>query len=105
MVPPGATELPRDSAFTLDPPLARRDYRPPEPLQGMLLGVFGTLGKPTHALVVNLDYGKPTTPALVGPGPLEIFNATTRKWRSGPDGARAQLRLLPGGGALVRLRP
>jgi hypothetical protein len=104
MVPPGATELPTNSAFTLDPPVAQMAYSPPEPVQGMLLGVFGARGKPTHAVVVNLDYREAATTTVVGPGTLAIFNATTRKWLPAPDGARARLHLAPGGGALVRVR-
>jgi hypothetical protein len=104
MIPPGAVELPEGSKFTLDPPVAHMAYAPPAPLKGMLLGVFGARGKATHALVVNLDYANPVTTTVVGPGRLEVFNATTGKWRSA-GGARAKLNLPPGGGTLVRLRP
>jgi len=104
MIPPGANELPTDSAFTLDPSVARMDYTPPEPLQGMLLGYFGRSSEPTHVVVVNLDYRRSTTTTLVGPGRLEVFNASRRAWLPASDGSRALLRLQPGGGVLVRLR-
>ena len=105
MIPPGATELPAGSAFTLDPPVTPIEYKPPAPLKGMLLGYFGKRGKPTHVLVVNIDYGKPATTTVVGPGSLEVFNATTRSWRPASDGSRARLSLVSGGGVLVRARP
>ncbi len=71
----------------------------------MLLGYFGKSGKPSHVVVVNLDYGKAATTTVVGPGPLEVLNTTTQTWSPASDGSRALLRLVPGGGALVRVRP
>lgn len=104
MIPPGGMELPLKSPFTLEPPIARMDYTPPEPIKGMLIGAFGADGKPTHAVVVNLDYSEAATTTVLGPGPLEVFNASTGQWRLATGGNRARLHLLPGGGELVRVR-
>jgi len=48
---------------------------PPAPVTGLLLGYFGTAGNPTHVLVVNLDYTQDVTTTVVGPGPMEAFDA------------------------------
>ena len=94
-VPEGAEGLPPDSRFTVAA-LAN----PPH----ILLGCFGkTAGRPTHVLVVNMDYNRPTTTRLIGPGPLEVFHAPTRTWAPSSTGSRARLDLPPGGGTLVRL--
>ena len=94
-VPEGAEGLPPDSRFTVAA-LAN----PPH----ILLGCFGkAAGRPTHVLVVNMDYRRPTTTRLIGPGPLEVFHAPTRAWAPSSAGPRARLDLPPGGGTLVRL--
>jgi hypothetical protein len=75
----------------------------------MLLGYFGkpdNSGKPcepTYVLVVNLDYRNAITKTVVGPGPLEAFDAVQQTWKraSGPE---ITLALPPGGGTLVRIR-
>jgi hypothetical protein len=105
MVPAGTVGLPADATFRLDPPVPAMEYKPPAPLKGMLIGVFGAAkGPPTHALVVDLDYGAAATTTVVGPGPLQVFDAGAGRWRDA-RGSRAALRLRPGGGRLVRLRP
>ena len=71
---------------------------------GILLGYFGTGGIPSHVLVVNLDYSKAVSTTVVGPGPMEVFDAATGEWHPASDEARAQIRPMPGGGKLVRLR-
>ena len=88
-----------------------------EPLEGFVIGCFGEKnGKATHALIVNLDYRtysargyeraseflKPIRREIVGPGPLEVFDAQTGKW-SDVNSDRVVLRLPPGGGILVRI--
>jgi len=93
-LPLGGEALPQKSAFTPDPPN-----------QEVLLGYFGkSADRPTHVVVVNLDYKNAVTTTLTGPGPMELFHAPTRKWRAVPDGTRARLDLQPGGGILIRLR-
>ena len=105
--------LPEDAAFRLDPPAPPRDCA--TPVQGFAIGYFGKERRPTHALVVNLDYRtysgrgqprreeflKPVRRAIVGPGSLEVFDAATLTW-SAADSDRVELRLPPGGGVLVR---
>lgn len=102
-VPLGALGLPADARFTVDPPVPPAKFNPPAPVTGMLLGYFGTAGNPTHVLVVNLDYTQDVTTTVVGPGSMEVFDATERKWHKASDGSRARVSLMPGGGKLVRL--
>ncbi len=103
----GTNPLPADAPFQLDPPIASVPYENWKPAKGILLGYFGPAeksgspSKPTHVLVVNLDYKADTVTTLVGPGNLEVFDATTRTWSSATSN-RAELRLPPGGGKLVR---
>jgi hypothetical protein len=59
------------------------------------------LAKPTHAVVVNLDCAAASTTTLVGPGKLEVFDATAGKWSSA-SAERIQLQLQPGMGKLIR---
>ena len=109
MTPQGASPLPKDAPFRLDPSIASMSYGNLRPVQGMLLGYFGPTnkgdgsGKPTHVLVVNLDYKLEHVTTVVGPGKLEVFDAATRTWSSAD--AHAKLRLAPGGGKLVRMIP
>ena len=78
------------------------------PAEGMLLGYFGKAGSgksgpATHVVVVNLDYRNAVTATVVGPGRLDVFDATAGKWKRA-SGPRAALALPPGGGVLVRVR-
>ena len=109
-IPMGADALPAGSPFVIDPSLPTRPYESPdlslrneEPIEGMLLGYFGKAGKPTHVLVVNLDYTNAVETELVGTGPMRVFHAPTRTWASAGEAARVKLQLPPGGGALVTL--
>jgi hypothetical protein len=109
MTPPGTEPLVADAPFRLDPPVHSMPYRRLEPVKGILLGLFGPVGKghssgkPTHALVVNLDYQARTATSVIGPGKLEMFDATLRTWS--PIAAnRVALELPPGGGRLLRLQ-
>lgn len=109
MLPAGAEPLPQDAAFTLDPPVPAMNYKPPEPVKGVLLGCFGPADKtkettaPTCVIVVNLNCSADVVLGIRGPAPLEIFDATTGQW-SPANGIRAELRLPRGGGKLVRVR-
>lgn len=109
MLPPGAEPLPGDAPFRVDPPVARMDYKPPERVRGLLLGLFGPgdsprLEKATHALLVNLDYQRPANTTLLGPGPVEVFDPDSGTWPKESE-ACPKCLLLPGGGILVRIRP
>lgn len=107
MTPPGTKPLPNDTSFRLDPPVPVMPYENLKPVEGMLLGYFGPAGnsdapsKPTHALVVNLDYARGKATSVVGSGDLEVFQPATRTW-SPTNANRAELDLSPGGGKLVR---
>jgi hypothetical protein len=108
MLPPGAEALAPEAAFTLDPPVPSASYQPPRPVKGVLLGCFGPAARnpapPTHVIVVNLDYEAEANLGVRGRAPLEVFDATTGRWSRTGD-SRAGLRLPPGGGKLVRIRP
>jgi hypothetical protein len=110
MVPEGGVPLPAGSAFRVDPPVAPMAYEPPEKMKGLLMGTFGPAGasgpqdEPTAVVVVNLDYTQKVTTTVVGPGPLEVLDARTGKWRPSASGPRARILLHPGDGKLVRLR-
>jgi hypothetical protein len=109
MTPPGAEPPPKDAAFRLDPPVPPVPYKRLDRVKGVLLGFFGLAGKgnesgkPTHVLVVNLDYQARLTTALVGPEKLETFDAKTGKWAR-VDATRVALSLAPGEGSLIRVQ-
>jgi hypothetical protein len=94
---PGCVPLPADAAFHLD--VAKSTARP----RGFLLTVFGCSTTASDACVVNLDYTTAATATVVGPAPLEVFDATTGQWSAG-EGNSAKLELRPGEGKLVRCR-
>jgi hypothetical protein len=93
---PGCESLPADAPFHVEP------VQSPATPRGFLLGFFGAAEKPTHAVVVNLDYTADVNTTLAGPGELELFDATTAQWGSTKKAA-IELRLPPGGGKLVRV--
>ena len=98
-LPQGGVKLPVDASFTVDPPVAK------DRKKGILLGYFGSTGKATtHVLVVNLDYISDITTTIVGPGPMEVFDAETQKWENASDKSRAKINVIAGGGNLLRLR-
>ena len=93
---PGCEPLPKDALFYLD------SLQPPTLPRGFLLSFFGAKEKPTHAVVVNLDYTTKVNTSLVSPSELELFNATTAQWTNAKKAA-IELILPPGGGKLVRI--
>ncbi len=92
----GCEALPADAPFQVDAATSKLKER------GLLLGNFGDGQKTSHVLVVNLDYKTEVTATIVGPGELEGFDASTGKWTK-VGGKKAELRLLPGGGKLLRV--
>jgi len=96
MLERGCELLPADASFRLDP------LESPAGTRGFLLGCFGAKEKPTHVVVVNLDYNAEVNASLVGPGELELFDAATARWSSAKKVA-IELILPPGGGKLVRI--
>lgn len=138
-IPEGTKELPAHAPFRLDPPVPKKVFESivvdeqeeaalfaeggwhGPPLEGFLIGYFGKSEKPSHALLVNLDYrtysgvgqarrnefynemefAHTTRRALVGPGQLEVFDVFSGQWR--PVGSnRFEINIVPGGGILVR---
>lgn len=93
---PGCVPLPPDALFHLD------SLQSPALPRGFLLGFYGVVERPTHVVVVNLDYTAEVSTSLVGPGELELFDAATAQWTSTKK-AVIELTLQPGGGKLVRV--
>jgi len=75
------------------------------PASGMLLGYFGknAMSKPTHVLVVNLNYKNSVTTTVVGTSKLSLFDTSTGKWTFS-NSEKIAVTLPPGGGKLVRVR-
>ena len=96
MLERGCEPLPADASFRLVP------LESPAGTRGFLLGCFGVKEKPTHMVVVNLEYNAEVNASLVGPGELELFDAATAQWFSAKKIA-IELILPPGGGKLVRI--
>ena len=92
----GCEPLPANPPFRLD------QSRSPAKPRGFLLGSFGANGKPTHVVVVNLDYTAEANTTLIGPGELDVFDAATSQWTCAKKAA-IELILPPGGGKLVRI--
>jgi hypothetical protein len=93
---PGCEPLPSDAVFHIDSPPS------PASLRGFLLGLFGAAERPSHAVVVNLDYTADVKASLAGPSELDLFDAATAQWTSAKK-AVVELTLPPGGGKLVRV--
>jgi hypothetical protein len=117
MLPDGTHPLPKDAPFHIEPPVPQKNYAPPAPVEGWVIGYFGEGETPTHALVVNLDYRtysgigearrdefifNPVRHHLVGPGPLQMFDPATSKWTDAPKEG-VDLHLAPGDCVLVRV--
>ena len=109
MLPQGTEPVPADGRFQLDPPVPAMSYTNLQPVNGVLLGYFAPAGKgrkppkPTHVMVVNLDYQTEVVVGIRGPSRLELFDPATGRW-SRAGGKRADLHLARGGGQLVRVR-
>jgi hypothetical protein len=109
MLPPGTEPLPRQAVFQLDPPIPTKAYKQPQPVEGVMLGLFGPAAKrlrnqtPTHVLVVNLDYRTNATIGLTGPKTMELFDAAKGTWSSAGS-KHVELRLAGGAGKLVRVK-
>jgi hypothetical protein len=106
MQPPGTLPLPADGPFQFDPPVPAPAYQAGARVEGLLLATFGPdpKGKPSHLMLVNLDYKTPQTCHLRTPSPVEAFEPATRHWQSHP-GLLTELPLPAGGGMLLRLVP
>jgi len=99
-VPLGGVALPKNAAVTLSFSGQSDSLMP---ASGMLLGYFGKSDKPTHVLVVNLNYKKSVTTTVVGTSKLSQFDPLTGKWTFA-NSEKIAVTLPPGGGKLVRLR-
>jgi len=93
---PGCEPPPADIPFKIDAAQSKLMAR------GLLLGNFAKDQKPTHTVVVNLDYKTGVTATITAPAKLELFDSITRKWTP-TNTPRVELNLQPGGGQLIRL--
>lgn len=93
---PGCEPMPANTVFQLDTAASTVTER------GLLFGKFGKGVRASHVVVVNLDYKSEVIASIVGPARMEVFDAATRKW-SRVRGRRAELKLPPGGGKLMRV--
>ena len=93
---PGCEGLAGEAVFRLE------DSKSSAGARGFLLGFFGAEDKATHVVVVNLDYRAETRTTLVGPGVLEVFDASSGLW-TGREKGQVELSFAPGGGKLVRV--
>jgi len=99
-VPLGATALPDDSPIQVK--AAGANPGTAEEGEGWLLGLFGPAAdRPTHAVVVNLDYRAARTAEVQGAGVWEIFDPEARTWTEAERDA-VRLDFPPGGGFLLR---
>lgn len=109
MLPPGTSALPDQVPVWPDPAVERMTFRSGSPAGGFVLGYFGAttsakVADASHVMVVNLDYKRSRSIRLVARGPLSVFDAASRTWtRVGSN--HVELRLLPGGGRLLRVDP
>lgn len=96
-VPTGVYGLPEDAPFTPDPPIPTKEYVLEQPVEGVLIGLFGERYEAQRAVIVNLDYKNPVTLGIKCQGVLEAYDAERDSWSPAQH-----LDLLPGGGVLVR---
>lgn len=95
-LPPGAVALPAEAPFRI----TSKSDAP----AGFVLGYFGHADRrPTHVVVVNLNYRSPVVGELTGPDSLERFNPHERRWEP-LSASTVSLDFLPGGGFLLRTR-
>jgi hypothetical protein len=93
----GCEPLPSDAPFRLE---STQNIGSP---RGFLLGYFGKAHKPTHVIVVNLDYRADAATTLIASGKLQNFAPVSSKWTS-LGSRRVVVRLAPGEGRLYRIK-
>jgi hypothetical protein len=98
--------LPGNPAFDIPGLGNTMSYVADSPLKGVLLGYFGVRGTTASnaefVFVQNLDHTAAAAFRVSGQGPLSVFNDTTGVWTT-TGHPYADLRLEPGGGALMAL--
>ena len=92
----GCEPLPANAPFHLE------HVQQADPGRGFLIGGFGAKDKPTHVVIVNLDYQAGASATLTGPRQVKQFDALAGRWSKSRKG-NAELHLPPGGGLLVRM--
>ena len=100
---PGTTPWCEQALLTIAPETPASELEPKKELTDTtLVSRFEAPGKPTHLMVVNLDYRKDRTIRITAPRAVSQFDALKRTWTSVGNNS-FDLTLLRGSGALLRL--
>ena len=99
---PGTTPYCEQALLKLTPETPTAELAPGQELTDTTLVTrFDAPGRPTHLMVVNLDYRKDRKVHVEAPASAERFNALDRSWSS--VGSSFDLALTRGSGVLLRL--
>ena len=99
---PGTTPYCEQALLKLTPETPTAELKPGQELTDTTLVTrFDAPGRPTHLMVVNLDYRKDRKVHVEAPASAERFNALDRSWSS--VGSSFDLALTRGSGVLLRL--
>lgn len=99
---PGTTPYCEQALLKLTPETPTAELKPGQELaETTLVTRFDAPGRPTHLMVVNLDYRWDRKVHVTAPASAERFNAQDRSWSS--VGSSFDLALTRGSGVLLRL--
>ena len=99
---PGTTPYCEQALLKLTPETPTAELKPGQELTDTTLVTrFDAPGRPTHLMVVNLDYRRNRNVHVTAPASAERFNAQDRSWSS--VGSSFDLALTRGSGVLLRL--
>jgi hypothetical protein len=104
MMPRNTQQLPPHAAFDIPALRDKEKYFDGQPLQGVLLGYFGSaatsVADASHVFVANLSYRSVKKYRVRGPAPLSVFDPNKRSWSAVPT-HYVDVTLQPGGGVLI----
>lgn len=104
-LPPSVTPYCPQAILRLEPEFPSVKPTGKQYVDTTLVTRFEAPGKPTHLMVVNLDYCKDRTLAVTAPNALERFSVSDGKWLPLAEaGVRFDLALKGGEGVLLRLK-
>ena len=99
---PGTTPYCEQALLKIEPETPVAELKPGQELTDTTLVTrFDAPGRPTHLMVVNLDYRRDRKIHVTAPAPTERFNAQARTWS--PAGSSFDIDLARGSGVLLRL--
>ncbi|MBR4170444.1 MAG: hypothetical protein IKR48_02195 [Kiritimatiellae bacterium] len=100
---PGSTPWCEQALLKITPETPASELQPKKELTDTtLVSRFEAPGKPTHLMVVNLDYRKDRNIRITAPSKVSKFDALKRTWTS-IESNSFDLMLLRGSGVLLRL--